>query len=237
MWTRMMRQISIKPGVMIGWSLSLSMENCTYDTVNNSKFQFSKADILNDVLKRQPSLIKSIDEQGRTPLSYAAQICNLAAVQHILLNFPNSAYKRDNNTNGSFPIHAAAMGGHSEIIGEFLQQCPDTWELLTLKGRQNILHVAATYGKGRTIKCVLERSDGVGAKLVNEGDENGETPLHLATKYWHPMVVSILTLDESVRLDAVNNNGVTALDVARTNIREAPPFRQVRVFFFILEQC
>lgn len=44
--------------------------------------------------------------------------------------------------------------------------------------------------------------------------KNGDTPLHLATTYWHPKIVSRLTWDDRVSLNVVNNKGLTALDAA-----------------------
>ncbi|KAM3699617.1 hypothetical protein ACJW31_05G039100 [Castanea mollissima] len=50
--------------------------------------------------------------------------------------------------------------------------------------------------------------------LINEKDNYGNTPLHLASKERHPKVVSILTWDKRASLKLLNNVGKTALDVA-----------------------
>ena len=50
--------------------------------------------------------------------------------------------------------------------------------------------------------------------LINEKDNYGNTPLHLASKERHPKVVSILTWDKRVSLKSLNNVRKTAFNVA-----------------------
>lgn len=90
---------------------------------------------------------------------------------------------------------------------------------------QNILHVAAASGKLNVIKYILETPRL--KSLINERDKDGNTPLHLATKHWHPKLVSALTWDNEVDLRLVNNDGLTALDIAECNIENSSTFRQV----------
>ncbi|KAA8524409.1 hypothetical protein F0562_010867 [Nyssa sinensis] len=62
--------------------------------------------------------------------------------------------------------------------------------------------------------------------LINERDKNGNTALHLATKKVHPKVVSILTWDNRVSLELLNNKGMTALDIAEDYRGSIPSFQQ-----------
>ena len=108
----------------------------------------------------------------------------------------------ERDKNGFFPIHMASAKGHVHVIRELLQHWPYVEEMQNSKG-QNILHVAAASGKLNVIKYILETPRL--KSLINERDKDGNTPVHLATKHWHPKLVSALTWDNEVDLRLVNN--------------------------------
>ncbi|KAK9735720.1 hypothetical protein RND81_04G222700 [Saponaria officinalis] len=89
-----------------------------------------------------PELIKSTDEKGWRPLSYAANKGCLDEATYLLTQFPKSAEECD--IDGSFPIHKAVGGGHVSIIKAFYEHCPQTLHHIDNKGR-NVLHIAAIY--------------------------------------------------------------------------------------------
>ncbi|KAK9999901.1 hypothetical protein SO802_019504 [Lithocarpus litseifolius] len=62
--------------------------------------------------------------------------------------------------------------------------------------------------------------------LINEKDKYGNTSLHLASRGGHPKVVSILTWDKRVDLKLLNDEGKTALDIARKYSGKVPSFRE-----------
>jgi ankyrin repeat protein len=174
-------------------------------------------------LSKHPNLIKERDNEGMSPLSYAASIGYLNGVRYLLTKLTDYKYERDRN--GFFPIHTASSKGHIEVIQEFLQQCPDSIELLNYQG-QNILHVVAMSGKAKVVSSMLEMPEL--EMLINEKDGDGNTSLHLASKGSHPKAVSILTWDKRVDLNLLNKGGRTALDIATGNYSGMiPPFRQV----------
>ena len=178
--------------------------------------------VLDIMLKKDPSMIYSRDEEGRTPLHYAASIGHLKGVHYLLGKYALGAVERDNS--GFFPIHMASIKGHVDVMRELLRHCPDPRELLSDNG-QNILHVAAINGKYEVVSCILKTPE-LG-KLINEKDKVGNTPLHLATMHWHPMIVSALTGDERVDLKLVNNEGLTAFDAAEYYMETLAPYHKV----------
>uniref|UniRef100_A0A2N9HTH0 PGG domain-containing protein n=1 Tax=Fagus sylvatica TaxID=28930 RepID=A0A2N9HTH0_FAGSY len=180
-------------------------------------------DVLESVLRKHPNLIKERDRdnEGMSPLSYAASIGYLDGVRYLLTKSTDCNY--ESNRNGFFPIHTASSKGHIEVIQAFLQQCPDSIELLNDQG-QNILHVAAMSGKAKVVSKMLKMPELV--MLINEKDGAGNTCLHLASMGCHPKAVSILTWDKRVDLNLLNKEGETALDIAGNYSGEIPSFRE-----------
>ncbi|XP_059663150.1 protein ACCELERATED CELL DEATH 6-like isoform X2 [Cornus florida] len=162
-----------------------------------------------------------LDEELRTPLSFASSIGYLEGVCYFLHKTSDASYTTD--MDGSYPIHRASMGGYVKIIEEFIRRCPDSRELLDRKGK-NILHVAAESGKSNVVRYILETSELT--MLINERDKNGDTPLHLATRNGHARVVSIMTWDKRVNLELVNAQGLTALDVAENHPETTPSYQK-----------
>ncbi|XP_057461839.1 protein ACCELERATED CELL DEATH 6-like [Actinidia eriantha] len=171
--------------------------------------------------KDQSSFHLRCDEEGRNALHCAASLGYLEGVDFLLSKICAAAYQRDKN--GLFPIHIASSKGHVDVIQEMLHQCPDSRELLTLQG-QNIFHMATKSGKAEAVSCMLKMPEL--AKLVNEGDDVGNTPLHIATIFAHPKIVRALTWDERVNLELENNDRLTALDIAEEYMETMASFQK-----------
>ncbi|KAK4478267.1 hypothetical protein RD792_017554 [Penstemon davidsonii] len=178
-------------------------------------------DVLKVILNKIPISIQLKDEKGRTPIHYAVSLGDLEKVLYLIDKDASIAAQRDNN--GLFPIHVAAIGGHVDIINLLLQYLPDPSELLDTYGC-NILHHAAKSGRYNVVQYILNNPGFM--ELINMKDEQGNVPLHLATFNWHPKIVSALTWDNRVDVKLVNHEGMTALDIAESNMLQNPPFRQ-----------
>ena len=165
------------------------------------------------------------DDEGMTPLTYAASIGYLIGVESLLEKTTIPCVYGEHTPY--YPIHIATWKGHIKVVEKFLHEFPDMIELLTDEG-QNILHVAAMNGKTKMVAYMLKRHDLKVEMLINKKDQNGNTPLHLAAKEKHPpMVVSMLTWDKRVDLKALNKEGKRALDIALNCRRKNPSLREV----------
>ena len=179
-------------------------------------------DILEAIFKKNPIQFHVRDKKRKTPLHFAASKGYTEGVQFLLSNFGQQVL--ESSTNGDFPIHIACKKGHIEVVNELLEQeWPNPIEVLNKEG-QNILHVAAKSGEYTVVKTILECSKL--EELLNAGDKDGNTALHLASMNLHALVLCSLTWDKRVDLKHKNKNGLTAADIA-IGIRTYSSIRKV----------
>lgn len=169
--------------------------------------------------KMKTGLFDLRDNRKDSPLHAAARNNYVEGVEFFVKNFPWSTYER--NEGGYFPIHVACKMGHLDTIKMLHQYWPD-WlepaELLTSKTFQNILHVAAKNGRASIVKYILGNPKF--EKLINAKDENGDTPLHVATVKCQPEVLFSLTRDKRVNLQLRNRENLTAFDIVDDQLRD-----------------
>ncbi|CAM0906114.1 unnamed protein product [Alopecurus aequalis] len=101
--------------------------------------------------------------------------------------------------------------GYGQLIYELSKHCPDFDEKLDSKGR-NFLHIAVEHKKWKVVWhfCRTPELE----RMINVMDYEGNTALHLAVKNADQMIVSLLMSSRSVLPNIVNNQGLTALDLA-----------------------
>ncbi|KAJ6416919.1 hypothetical protein OIU84_002745 [Salix udensis] len=174
--------------------------------------------IMKKIGEARPDLLRLTDEELGNSLHYASSIGFLEGVRYLLHRFHDGAY--ETNPEGNYPIHLACKSHSVRVVKEYLKKIPYPKEFLNKKG-QNILHVAAESGKGNVIACILRQEDTLVKSLLNETDEDGNTPLHLAAGYGKSVAAFVLVRDKRVDSSAVNNENLTPYDLAEQQSKSA----------------
>ncbi|XP_028798364.1 protein ACCELERATED CELL DEATH 6-like [Neltuma alba] len=116
--------------------------------------------------------------------------CLWGGVSFLVKRCSSCTMERDND--GFFPIHLACSGGHVRVVEELLKYYPDPTEMLDKNGR-TLLHAAAKSGKYEMVRYIL-----LHPKLefmINHKDNDGNTPLHLATLHCPSLAQASYSLD------------------------------------------
>ena len=157
--------------------------------------------------------VNSLNKYGQTALHVAAT-CNYCSTElcETLLRYGAKIDAVDED--GNQPLHLASKMGHMSV-GELLVTNGADVNSLNKYG-QTALHMAATCNYYSTELC--ETLLRYGAK-IDAVDEDGNQPLHLASKMGH-MSVGELLVTNGADVNGVDKNGQTALHMA-ANIDKA----------------
>jgi ankyrin repeat protein len=174
------------------------------------------SEITTMLLEWKPDLANEKDASGSSPMHYVASSGDETVVKNILDKAPLSVYIQDQE--GLSPLHVAAKMGHQSVLCCMIEHCPDSFELRDNHGR-NFLHFIEinlsnpVQKKLYSIIKLVSRSPDL-KKLVNERDNEGNTPLHCASLYG--LSDTILNFLRASKADStlMNYAGKTALDHA-----------------------
>ena len=137
------------------------------------------------LLAERGAEINSQDSYEDTPLHNAADNGRTAAVQSLLSLGADATIK---NNEGCRPLHYAAAEGHVEVI----QLLAEWQRQLGSAPRLPLQHQAALHGPGPE-EIEMARSFWTRwQEFLDSQDNNGDTPLHLASKWSHQDAVEAL---------------------------------------------
>ncbi|KAI6694724.1 hypothetical protein NL676_022434 [Syzygium grande] len=219
-------------GVIAEMILSHS-ETCFHGGINgmtalHAAVYYQLNGTMKKLVKTRADLIREGDALGWTPLHYAAHFGNDKAVRLFLKYDSSAAYIP--GKNGESALHIAAFRGRTSVMEEVLKNRPDTCDLLDNKGR-TALHAAVLGGQEKAVQFILGLPKLVG--LVNEADEDGNTPLHLAAMDKKYSIIVILARDSRVDIKATNKKNLTALGIY-SKYQESG-FAAAKVYFMLKE--
>ncbi|KAF5936143.1 hypothetical protein HYC85_027272 [Camellia sinensis] len=120
--------------------------------------------------------------------------------------------------DGFNPLHLAAIKGKVEVLRELVGKMPQA-ALPKLNHQQTILHLCVKHFQMDALKLLMEETDDVQILgLVNATDDYGYTILHLAVTDKQIQIVKYLA--SRVDVNAINKNGLMALDILSQSRRE-----------------
>ena len=177
------------------WSLSLS------------------PDFMEKVIDKFPKAIAEEDDFGWTPLHYAAHFGEEELVKLFLDRDTSLAYKQNNE--GMCALHISAKKGHVDVMGMFIERCPYTCQLFD-KSHRTALHLVAESGHTKALKVFFQNRKFAFRDLMNEQDDEGNTPFHIAAANRHYAL--LMSLADVRRMGgAVNNKGESILDIIQAD--------------------
>ncbi|KAK1568952.1 hypothetical protein Q3G72_030855 [Acer saccharum] len=154
-------------------------------------------DILDYILKALPyddgSLVECLE--GESPVHVAIQRKKFDVLKIIKEQKEVLLDLRDKE--GSTPLHCASSLGYFE-------------------GVQYLVEMNTMNGKEEVVRFLLKQ-DGLD-KLINEMDENGNIPFHLAALHHHSIVVASLLWDKRSNPHLVNYHDLTAYGICQENM-------------------
>ncbi|PHT82375.1 hypothetical protein T459_15390 [Capsicum annuum] len=157
--------------------LNRDEENGYQCLVSGSNIRHMYPDCAASLWEWNKSLCEETDKWDWNPLHYAVKQ-GLRVVVRKMLGWKTSlAYTHAGNGNDwATSIHIAANEGRVNMMRELLFHCPDSLEMLNSNG-QNALHVAILNYKTGVVRFLLNSKES--HNLIDEPDNDGNTPLHL----------------------------------------------------------
>jgi ankyrin repeat protein len=145
------------------------------------------------LLEKEKKLTKTTDENGWSPLHYAAYYLRSNRTVKVLLEYDASAAYIAETEKKRTALHIAAIRGHVDQMKEIVSRCPACCELVDNRGWNALHYVVASKDIEAFEQCLkfplLDR-------LKTKKDDNGNTPFHLIAALalkldnWKPVLLN-----------------------------------------------
>ncbi|CAA7049189.1 unnamed protein product [Microthlaspi erraticum] len=181
-----------------------------------------KIDLAMELMILKPSFAKKLNDDGFSPLHLAVEK-QQAELAVELVKFDPSLV-RIRGRGGMTALHIVAKKGDADLLTELLRACPESIRDANANG-ETALHIAVMNKKYEELQVLTwwmqrrrEKDDGSTEKhVLNRGDRNGNTALHLAAHENDHKGVKQLLKCMSLNRNIKNKAGMTALDVLQDN--------------------
>uniref|UniRef100_A0A6N2L0D6 PGG domain-containing protein n=1 Tax=Salix viminalis TaxID=40686 RepID=A0A6N2L0D6_SALVM len=134
------------------------------------------------ILEKEKKLIRTTDENGWSPLHYAAYFYGISTVKALLECDASAAYIAEKEKKRTV-VHIAASQGNVVVMEKIVSRCPACYDLVDSRGWNALHYVVASQSSSVFEECLrripeLER-------LKTEKDDKGNTPFHLIAALTH----------------------------------------------------
>ncbi|XVE88837.1 hypothetical protein DITRI_Ditri19aG0100800 [Diplodiscus trichospermus] len=165
-------------------------------------------EIMREIVKIYPDLVRKVDKNGCSPLHYACSRGRLDITEMLLKHDLDPAFQFNNN--GYTPLHLAAMNGDVGILRKFVKIAPTSVHCLTEDG-QTVFHLTVRFDQcDAFLLLAMVFSD---TNLFNRPDSHGNTILHMATSKGHYQLADNIMRKSKVDVNHRNYRGQTVLDI------------------------
>ncbi|VVB03378.1 unnamed protein product [Arabis nemorensis] len=182
-----------------------------------------KAAFTAKILSLKPELALERNQQGFSPLHIASASGEIEVVRELLRvrNIDVICLLKDKD--GLIPLHCAAQRGRIDVIKELVLSFPNSLKVVTAS-LETPLHVSVKNNQVETTKLLLEEIkkqnmvQEIAQEIVNRGNREGNTVLHLATLGKQLQIVEMLIGEEAIIRGSVdanrqNRNRLTPKDI------------------------
>lgn len=211
-------------------SLTSFHETPLHVAVLRGHLEFTRA-----LLSHNPKLATESDSLGRLPLHIAATKGHVEITRALLRVGPAGVSCVARDKDGMTPIHVAiAKGARVEVVRELTRASPESIRLRGERG-ESVYHLCVKYNNLEGLKVLVEELMGENDNnnlVINERDDNGNTIFHLAALHKHLEIIKYLLTRPGIELNAVNKNGLTALDLVENSPRD---MKGLEILNFLLE--
>ncbi|KAG6739946.1 hypothetical protein POTOM_057568 [Populus tomentosa] len=163
-----------------------------------------------EVMQKYPGLADELNQQGLSPIHLASAKGHLEIVKGMLDLRPDLTLIKDED--GNIPLHTAAIRGRREILSQLFTT--ESANELT-SSRETVLHLAVKHNRYQALELLIQLANQyqISNDLFNAVDAGGNTIFHLACAGKKSKMVKLLSRT-NVDVNAVNSEGLTALDLA-----------------------
>ncbi|XP_060673694.1 ankyrin repeat-containing protein BDA1-like [Ziziphus jujuba] len=184
-----------------------------------------------EVIGLRPELAREVNKDGFRPLDIASAFGHIEIVKEILKSCGKDICGLKGR-DGRTAIHYAAINGKIEVMDELVSSRAECIKDVTALG-ETVLHLTVRYYKFESFRKLMELLEICGLEeLVNWGDEDGNTILHLAVSRKQHEYVKLLLSNggaaKKLEINAENKRGLKAMDIMDKLIVDNPSDIHIR---------
>ncbi|KAL2238134.1 UNVERIFIED_CONTAM: hypothetical protein Sindi_1005100 [Sesamum indicum] len=187
-------------------------------------FMFGQANFVREYMKLSSisaHQLSQLNQDGCSPLHLASAAGHLEMVTFLLEFGKQKSVVEElcmnKDRDGRTALHSAVVNGKIDVIDVLFDHCPQAATKMTFH-KDSILHLAVKHHQHEALMFLIDQKFGSSVEdLLNLGDWEGNTILHLATNNRQLQTVEYLVKQPNLNVNAENSNGLRPLDMLLVN--------------------